>query len=173
MMTLGIGRTTERQITIAVALLLVIGGWRDVSEVDRVKDTKIAVYAVRAPQAIRFAGKTIAADFILGCVHETYDGRPLQLGGYVQFTERVAFLAKGEFRFDQGPVEEFRSAGGDNTGYRINVSLRYEPDQFGRLVSSSSRFRVQTELATGFSFFEFDIRKAGDVIAKLPCNPSR
>lgn len=159
------------------ALVAVIGiftttGWKDISAVDRVRDTKIWAFAVRAPQTIQYGGQTVAANFVLGCVREMYDGRPLQLGAYIQFTQRVTFFAKGEFRFDEGEVHEFRSAGDDNTGYRISFSRHYEPAEFARLVSSSSRFRVQAELATGHSFFEFNLKKAGEVIAKLPCNPS-
>lgn len=152
-------------------LIMVTAGWRDVSSVDRVKDTKIWAFSVRAPQKAHFAGQTIAADLVLGCVEETYDGRPLQFGSYIQFTSQVAYLAKGQYRFDQGTVREFRSAGGDNSGYGINISRGYSPGEFANLISSSSRFRIEAELATGQEYFEFDIRKAGDVIAKLPCRP--
>jgi len=151
--------------------LIVLGGWRDVSTVDRVKDTKVWAFAVRAPQIIQFAGQTITADFVMGCIKETYDGRPLQLGSYVQFTRRVAAFAKGEYRFDQREVQEFRSAGGDDTGYRISIGRQYTSAEYAALLSSVSRLRLQAELITGFSFFEFNLKKAGDIIAKLPCRP--
>lgn len=159
------------QITIIVLLVPIMGGWRDISTIDRVKDTKVWAFAVRAPQTIRFAGQTIAADLVLGCVEETYDGRPLQLGSYVHFTQQVALFAKGQYRFDQGKVQEFRSAGGDTSGYGIIIGRSYSPAEFADLISSSARFRIEAELITGQEFFEFDVRKASEVIAKLPCRP--
>jgi hypothetical protein len=159
------------QILIILMFGISVMGWRDVSSIDRVRDTKFWAFAVRAPQTIQFYGQKVTAELVLGCVRETYDGGPLQLGSYVWLSQPVAVLAKGQFRFDQGKVEEFRNEGGRN-GDHISISFRYTPSELARLVSSTSRFRIQVELVTGLAFFEFDIKKAGDVIAKLPCNPS-
>ncbi len=160
-----------KQALIATLLVIAAGGWRDISTTDRVKDTKIWAFAVRAPQTVQFAGQTIAADFVVGCVEETYDDRPLQFGSYVRFTQQVALFAKGQYRFDQGEVQEFRSAGGDDSGYGISIGRQYTSAEFAELLSSSSRLRIQAELATGFAFFEFNIKKASEFITKLPCRP--
>lgn len=162
---------TWHQIPIVLVFGVLVMGWRDVSSIDRVRDTKFWAFAVRAPQTVQFAGERVTADLLLGCIRETYDGSPLKLGAYVWFSQPVAVLAKGEFRFDQGGVEEFRNEGGDR-GRQINFASRYAPAKLAGLFSSTSRFRIQAELISGQAFFEFDIRKARDVIAKLPCNPS-
>lgn len=167
----GILKSRRLHALIACGGIFLLGGWRDISNIDRVKDTKIWAFAVRAPQTTQFVGRRVTADLILGCVERNYSTGGLDLGSYVRFSQQIAYGSKGEFRFDKGKVEEFRSAGSDNTGYGINISRRYSPLEFAQLISSSSHLRLQTQLATGYEFFDFDIRKAGDVIAKLPCRP--
>lgn len=169
-MNRGLGvRTLKRitQLSTAIVVTLMIGGWTDVSTIDQMTDKKILAYAVSAKKAIHFAGQTITPYLVIGCIFED-PGHKDVFGSYIKFTQPIAQFAEGQFRFDQGQIKEFRSAGGAQGGDMINVSLYYDPD-FAAVISASVRFRVEVQLVTGREFFEFDVRKASAVISKLPC----
>lgn len=159
------------QIPALLIAMLMVGGWSDVSTVDRMTDKKISAYAVSARQPILFAGQKIAAYLVLGCIAEVLDGTS-KLGSYVRFSQQIAEFSSGRFRFDDGEIQEFRNAGGGQGGDTIEVAGFYYSD-FPRVISSSSRFRMDAQLVTGHEFLEFNTKGAREIIAKLPCKWTR